>query len=1774
MSIDIVRGELERLLSLDEMKSLSAELLGLDPADVGGTVSKASFAKALVDRCAETGAIDALVVALVATRDDVDAKVQGLLKTGITRPEELKAGETIGPFTISKKLGEGPRGIVYLAKRDGIDRVLKVIRRSAAADARGLQRFLTHVRLAARVGHENLPSGLEAGIVSGRAYTSYAPVEGQPLAARIARTGPLHMNEARNLLRGVLAALGALHDAKLSHGAVRLENVIVARGADGTPRSVLVDVGGDRLVGSLVENGYGGSPWGSTNAIKTSAPEQLRGRPGDARSDLFGFGAVLFEVLAGKPLFQGENAFDAAIARLTAAAPTPSSVAPRGWVSAELDKLAAQLLDRSPDARPANIAAVKDAIELAGKAATAKEKITDEDLTAKIDALVADPTDQAAAMALEAAVDYGAEATTVAEAFVRAAEAVPEGESEGEKIRAAESKKQILFRAARVHQGAKDLERAEGVFAQLYAIDPDDDVVQVSLEDVRRELGKYDELVEMLLERGEKSESHSVRARALHTIGQLYCKELDDREQGVFAFAQALSQDVLNEEYAADLERAAGQDMNLWAESLQILSQVTSHPTMPAEPRIALFSLLGRWYSDKVARPDLGLPCFQAVLQLDPSNDGALEGITNVYRRAQQWEELSQVLLSRADRGATADLARNLRVEAAEVLATKLSDPARARAIYEAVFTEDPSNARVVDALASIYQRLEDWSGLAKVLERRIEALRGEERLDAMCKAAELFEDQLNDLGEATRRYEAVLALEPRQLLALKGLDRIHNRTGNYRSLLENLDKQLAISATPRQKINLLERVAGIYEEEFLDHAKAAEALETLLTLDATHESALTALGRHYRALDRWEDVNSIYERHLKIVTDDKRRLDLLVGMGRVLLEQVRSPERARRAYEQVLELDPSHAGALEALASVRAATGDSSAALSAIESLAAKATTPEAKADLWLRAAKMLDDAGDRDGAIERYKASLEANPGSAAASIALRQAYIARGDATSAVELMTRQIEAAEGNLAKARLYADMAKVLREKLGNAERAKEAATKAVDLDPTSLVGLMVTGDLAFDAGHYLEAVKAYEPLAGRAEALPKQEGVQLLIRYVDALAKSGSTEKAKDAIPTLLALAPDDPGALARAGKVRLDAGEASEAVSLFEGVLSRFSDQLGTAQRAEALLNLGLAKLGAGDVEGAVSPLKEAADLAPDSPAPIDALCKLYEAKKQWDEVIRIKTMRLDIVTGEERSNLLLDVGEILATHLNDRTRAAKSFVAALEERPDDRKILSKLMQLYSEDKDWTKLVEVVLKLADMVEEKKQKAKYMLTAAIVCARQLQDSDKAAQYFARVLELDPSVDKARTELMMLREQKGDHQGVETLLRMELERHTDASDAAKMVTTLEKLAALYKDKLGSMGEAVEALEAAQALDAENHDREELLAGLYAGDPAQYLDKAIASQGALLRRNPHKPEPYRALRKLYTESKRADAAWCLCQALSAMNCAEPDEQRFFQRMRAEGPAAAQDRFSNDDWAKLIMHEDADPLVTAIFATIEPAVLRRNGQALDALGYSVAYQLDLARHPYPMSQTLYYAAGVLGLEPPPTFQNQNDQGGVSFLHAHTPGIVLGAAALASDIPTQAAAFIAARHLAYYRPGLYLRHLVPTGTGLRAWLFAAIKLITPAFPVAKELEGPVKDNMALIEPVIVGPARDQLASAVTKLLQSGAIDLKRWTAAVDLSADRAGFIIANDLELASEMVRNSDEASAGIGTKDRLKALNLYSVSEAYFAARRRLGINIDS
>jgi TolB-like protein len=213
----------------------------------------------------------------------------------------------IGRYLVERKLGQGGMGIVYAARDEQLDRLVAVKTMSASgADDTARRRFLREARAAASVNHPNVCQIHEIGEDAGALFIAMELLEGESLADRL-RRGPFSVPEALPIALGMLAALSALHTRGLIHRDLKPTNVFL------TPHGVkLLDFGlakpeGDAFVGSapgLTRTGIAvGTP-------RYMAPEQATGDPVDARCDLFAAGAILFEMLSGRPAFGGSTVVD------------------------------------------------------------------------------------------------------------------------------------------------------------------------------------------------------------------------------------------------------------------------------------------------------------------------------------------------------------------------------------------------------------------------------------------------------------------------------------------------------------------------------------------------------------------------------------------------------------------------------------------------------------------------------------------------------------------------------------------------------------------------------------------------------------------------------------------------------------------------------------------------------------------------------------------------------------------------------------------------------------------------------------------------------------------------------------------------------------------------------------------------------------------------------------------------------------------------------------------------------------------------------------------------------------------------------------------------------------------------------------------------------------------------------------------------------------------------------------------------------------------------
>ncbi len=1771
---EILRGELERLFELDELKKLSDELLGIDPEQVGGTDGKGAFARALVETCASEDALLALADAVLLSKDGVDAKVEKLFDA---QPgEELKAGAEVAGVRILKKIGEGGVGVVYLAeKKDGDDKVrvaLKVLRPVHTRDKSAARRFLTVARIHRGLENKSLAPVLDTGVLDdGRLYVTTEFVNGQSLSQRIGRTGPMHYNEVRPIVRGVLDALAMLHARGLVHGDVKAENVFMVRPTTtdkmtNEPTGVLVDPGTDRL--------FSRSPVGATQGglhpvfgtAKAIAPELARGGRANPSTDLYAVGCLVYEALTGRAPFVGATGIDVVAQHLVKEPEAPSGIAPRGWVAKELDAIVLKALAKDPKDRYPSAEAFKEAIESIGRAsippeARDKKPLDEEAFDLASAELLESPGDEEKAIALERIVEP-------AQAWDKAAEVLSMAAEDAE----ADAKKALLFRIARIReQDLADAAGAEDAYRQILEIDGEDDIARAALEELKRSTGDAEGLVELLLEKVEGEESSEERAAILREIAETYESKLKDRENAFVAWVQALAEEPKDETAIDAVERLAGDSTDNWNEAIHALNETLESIEDEAE-KPALYVLLGRWYAEKLARPDFAIPCFGQALAIDPANDAAMEGTIALYRKAQSWQELVTMLVQRADATSNPVKARDWRAEAAQIVDKRMGDPNAAAAMYESILKDDPAHPAATEALEHIYADKKDWKPLVKLLETKAKGQRGDERLGTLCAIAEIYEDRLSDDDQAAAHYEAALKHDERHVAALKGLERIYSRTDRFPELLANLEKQLEASPTPRQKMSILERMAGIHLEEFVDHEKAEHCLAQIVEIEPGHEGANVMLVGVYRKLQRFDDLAKTLERHALGSEDQQRKIDLLLQAAKVLMVDVGAPERALHIVERVTSIDDHHTEALEMLSRLQAQTGDAAKALEATERLAQAESDPAKKADLYVRAGRILEDKGDKDGAIERYKKALDAQHDHTKAAAALRSIYAGRGDAHGAAELLIREIEVTDGKISKAKLYAELGAIQRDRLEDAVRARISFEKALELDPTCTPAATGLGQMAFDKGDYTEAARHFEPLLARTSEMPADVARDVSVRCGDAFRKLELYDKAQRAYLNAKAFAADDREVLERVAEVTFDMGAPDEAAELYRDVFKQFGKELVGQEKGRVLWRFGESLRQAGEHGEAKMHLNEAADLMPDDPAPLRSLKELYASQGKWEDVVRTLRRRMESAPDDERYTLLVETGDVLMNEIGDKAKASKSYVAALELRADDRNLLTKLMAVYSESKDWSRLVEVILRIAELVDDSRQLSKYYHTAAAICHFELNRLEEAADYYEQALEHEPGSAKSFEGLVTALNAQGDWDRLEEVYRDRLKGHAANAPDKDKAHLYDQLGELLLHRLERSGDATEAFEEAQKLDPHNRQRSETLASVYGAEPKRYFQKAVKVHGDLLALNPYRIESYQALRKLYTEAKKPDESWCCCQALTVLKNAEPDEEGFYKKHRTREPAAATSAFTSEMWGSHILHPSQDLLLTDIFATITRAVIATRAQDLGKFGLTPGDKRTPETDEADLARTLSYASGVTAITLPDVYYRTKDPGGLSFVFTDPPSIGLGKGALAGG-PGKALAFVAGRHLSYLRPGHYLRMLVPTGSGLRSWLLAAIKTAVGQFPIPKNLAAPVEENLAAFEKQLSGPDKDRLRSHVQKLLAAAPeLDLKKWVAAVDLTADRVGFILSNDLELSTAMIKASPEESAGVSGKDRLKELHMYAVSEEYLSLRHKLGIAI--
>jgi len=266
-----------------------------------------------------------------------------------------------------REVGRGGMGVVYAAEHPllGSQAVVKQLRPELSAQRDLIERFFNEARAASRIKHPGIVSIFDFGYSDdGSAYFVMEYLEGESIAARLARTGPIPEAHARRLGRQMASALAAAHETGIVHRDLKPDNVFLVpdEAVAGGERAKILDFGIAKLGGEAGE----GVAVTRTGALLGSplymSPEQCRGTGEvDARADIYALGCLLFAMVTGRPPFLGQGVGEIIGKHIYEQPPRPRELVPA--ISAALDGALMRALEKDPDRRHATMRAFAAALD-------------------------------------------------------------------------------------------------------------------------------------------------------------------------------------------------------------------------------------------------------------------------------------------------------------------------------------------------------------------------------------------------------------------------------------------------------------------------------------------------------------------------------------------------------------------------------------------------------------------------------------------------------------------------------------------------------------------------------------------------------------------------------------------------------------------------------------------------------------------------------------------------------------------------------------------------------------------------------------------------------------------------------------------------------------------------------------------------------------------------------------------------------------------------------------------------------------------------------------------------------------------------------------------------------------------------------------------------------------------------------------------------------------------------------------------------------------------
>jgi tetratricopeptide (TPR) repeat protein len=559
-------------------------------------------------------------------------------------------------------------------------------------------------------------------------------------------------------------------------------------------------------------------------------------------------------------------------------------------------------------------------------------------------------------------------------------------------------------------------------------------------------------------------------------------------------------------------------------------------------------------------------------MELDPTNDEVLLAIEELQRRPGRERELIETLRRRAKLQLGDDTRESLYREARQ-LADQSGDIALAEAVLREVLQQDETSGWALAELTTLREAASDHREVLELLLRRADlGAQGDEVRELRHKAAALARGEVADAERAVGIYEQLFEDDPSDTRASSALRELYAGRGDDDKLGRLLERLIDQAESSSERSALRLALADLNEGKFNSPDRAISLLRDVLYDDATHSDAVVRLSELLEKTQRDEELAELLSSQIEGARargDLSAELTFQVRLGEIYDSRLGDRGRAIETYRTVLERDPAHRAALEALARLLRAEGKRDETAEVLSRLLELSTGDEA-----VRVALQLADeygslsrTADAQRALER---GLSAERTNRELRTRLRQAYETAEDWEKLAELATEEADLTDEPTAKVAALRQAASLHAKRRGDHAKAAELLDRASQLKPDREI-LLALCDEYSASGRGKAAAEVLERIVESYGGKRTKDLAEIHRRLADAYLADGEKQRALEELDKAFRIEPGNVGVLKRLGEVALDAGDYKKAQQMFRALLLQKLEGNSPITKAEVFFYLG---------------------------------------------------------------------------------------------------------------------------------------------------------------------------------------------------------------------------------------------------------------------------------------------------------------------------------------------------------------------------------------------------------------------------------------------------------------------------------------------------------------------------------------------------------------------------------------------------------------------------